>query len=133
MIRIKKIDHVAIAVDDLDGALARFREVLGLSASVRETVATQKTEAALLPVGESNIELIAPLGNAGLEKFLEKRGPGIHHICIQVEGIVEALAALKAAGVPLIDETPRPGARGHKVAFLHPRALGGVLIELEEP
>ncbi|HJZ87809.1 MAG TPA: methylmalonyl-CoA epimerase [Polyangia bacterium] len=133
MIRIKKIDHVAIAVDDLDGALARFREVLGLSASVRETVATQKTEAALLPVGESNIELIAPRGNAGLEKFLEKRGPGIHHICIQVEGIVEALAALKAAGVPLIDETPRPGARGHKVAFLHPRALGGVLIELEEP
>src|SRR5262249_38357272 len=74
-----------------------------------------------------------PRGNAGLEKFLDKRGPGLHHICVQVEGIEEALATLKAAGVPLIDEVPRPGARGHKVAFLHPKALGGVLIELEEP
>ena len=133
MIRIKKIDHVAIAVSDMDGAIARFRDVLGLDVKVRETVAAQKTEAALLPIGDSNIELITPAGNAGLEKFLEKRGPGIHHICVQVEGIEEALALLKAAGVPLIDEVPRLGARGHKVAFLHPKALGGVLIELEEP
>jgi len=133
MIRIKKIDHVAIAVDDIDQAVARFAGVLGIAVGTRETVAEQKTEAALLPIGESNVELIAPRGNAGLEKFLEKRGPGLHHICLQVEGIEEALATLKAAGVPLIDEVPRPGARGHKVAFLHPKALGGVLIELEEP
>jgi methylmalonyl-CoA/ethylmalonyl-CoA epimerase len=133
MIRIKKIDHVAIAVNDLDTAIARFRDVLGVDVKVRETVETQKTEAALLPIGESNIELIKPAGNTGLEKYLEKRGPGIHHICVQVEGIEEALKILKAAGVPLIDEVPRPGARGHKVAFLHPKALGGVLVELEEP
>src|SRR5215471_3752847 len=133
MIRIKKIDHVAVAVSDLDEAVARFANVLGLAVRTRETVSAQKTEAALLPVGESNVELIAPRGNSGLEKFLEKRGPGLHHICVQVEGIEEALATLKAAGVPLIDEVPRPGARGHKVAFLHPRALGGVLVELEEP
>ena len=133
MIRIRKIDHVAIAVDDIDQAVARFANVLGIAVGTRETVAEQKTEAALLPIGESNVELIAPRGNAGLEKFLEKRGPGLHHICVQVEGIEEALATLKAAGVPLIDEVPRPGARGHKVAFLHPKALGGVLVELEEP
>jgi len=133
MIRIKKIDHVAVAVSDLDGAAARFAEVLGLSVRTRETVETQKTEAALLPIGESNLELIAPRGNPGLEKFLEKRGPGLHHICVQVENIEDALRTLKAAGVPLIDEVPRPGARGHKVAFLHPKALGGVLVELEEP
>jgi methylmalonyl-CoA/ethylmalonyl-CoA epimerase len=133
MIRIKKIDHVAIAVEDMDGAIARLRQVLGLEARLRETVEEQKTEAALVPIGDSNIELIAPRGNAGLAKFLEKRGPGLHHICLQVEGIAEALAMLKAAGVPLIDEQPRIGARGHKVAFLHPKALGGVLVELEEP
>jgi methylmalonyl-CoA/ethylmalonyl-CoA epimerase len=132
MIRIKKIDHVAIAVADMDAAIARFGEVLGLPVTARETVADQKTEAALLAIGESNLELIRPVGNAGLSKFLEKRGPGIHHICVEVEGLAEALQILKAAGVPLIDETPRIGARGHKVAFLHPKALGGVLVELSE-
>jgi methylmalonyl-CoA/ethylmalonyl-CoA epimerase len=132
MIRIKKIDHVAVAVDDMDGAIARFAQVLGLRVAKRETVAEQATEAALLPVGESNVELIAPRGNPGLEKFLAKRGTGLHHICLQVDDIEAALAELKAAGVPLIDEHARPGARGHKVAFLHPKALGGVLVELEQ-
>jgi methylmalonyl-CoA/ethylmalonyl-CoA epimerase len=133
VIRIQKIDHVAIAVSDIDAALERFQKVLGVTARSRETVANQKTEAALLPIGDSNIELICPKGNEGLQKFLDKRGQGIHHICLRVENLVELLAVLKAAGVPLIDEAPRIGARGHKVAFLHPKALGGVLVELEEP
>jgi methylmalonyl-CoA/ethylmalonyl-CoA epimerase len=133
MFRIKRIDHVAVCVSDLDAAAAKFKEVFGLEARERETVAAQKTEAALLPVGDSNIELITPRGNEGLVRFLEKRGPGLHHIAVEVEGIEGALAFLKSLGVPLIDEVPRPGARGHKVAFLHPRATGGVLVELVEP
>jgi methylmalonyl-CoA/ethylmalonyl-CoA epimerase len=133
MLRIKKIDHVAIAVNDIDASIVKYREALGLEPRERETVASQKTEAALLPIGDSNIELISPKGNDGLAKFLEKKGPGLHHIAVEVEGIEEALATLKALGVPLIDETPRSGARGHKVAFVHPKATGGVLIELVEP
>lgn len=133
MIKIRKIDHVAIAVSDVDAALAKYKEVLGLEPAVREVVAAQKTEAVLLPIGETSLELISPRGNDGLAKFLEKRGPGLHHVAIEVEGIESALAFLKALGVPLIDETPRSGARGHKVAFVHPKATGGVLIELVEP
>lgn len=132
MIRIKKIDHIAVAVGSVDEALTKWGRVLGLSVKERELVASQKTEAALLPVGETSIELIEPKGNEGLAKFLEKRGPGLHHIAVEVEGIEDALATLKAMGVPLIDETPRVGARGHKVAFIHPKATGGVLIELVE-
>ena len=133
MLRIKKIDHVAIAVNDIDASVIKYREAFGLEPRERETVASQKTEAALLPIGDSNIELISPKGNDGLAKFLEKKGPGLHHIAVEVEGIEEALATLKALGIPLIDETPRSGARGHKVAFVHPKATGGVLIELVEP
>lgn len=138
MLRIKRIDHVAVCVDDLDAACAKYKEVLGLEPAVRESVASQKTEAVLLarPGGEADetaIELIAPRGNEGLEKFLAKRGPGLHHVAVEVEGIETALATLKALGVPLVDETPRKGARGHKVAFLHPKATGGVLVELVEP
>jgi methylmalonyl-CoA/ethylmalonyl-CoA epimerase len=133
MLRIKKIDHVAVCVADLDEAAARWRDVLGLTAASREVVAAQRTEAMLLPIGETSVELIAPRGNASLERFLEKRGPGLHHIAVEVEGIDEALALLRALGVPLIDEVARPGARGHRVAFVHPRATGGVLVELVEP
>lgn len=133
MFKVKKIDHVAICVNDLDAAAAMWRQVLGLEPTVREVVAAQKTEAMLLPVGETSVELISPKGNEGLARFLEKRGPGLHHIAVEVEGIEEALALLKGLGVPLIDETPRRGARGHKVAFVHPKATGGVLVELVEP
>jgi methylmalonyl-CoA/ethylmalonyl-CoA epimerase len=132
MIRVKKIDHVAVCVRDVDEALEKFKAVFGLEPASREVVASQKTEAVLLPVGEGNVELIAPKGNDGLERFLEKRGPGLHHLAIEVEGIEGALAFLKGIGVPLIDETPRIGARGHKVAFVHPKATGGVLVELVE-
>jgi len=133
MVKIKKIDHVAICVRDIDEAAAKWAQVLGLKPSIREVVESQKTEAALMSLGETSLELISPKGNDGLEKFLEKRGPGLHHIAVEVEGIEEALALLKALGVPLIDETPRKGARGHKVAFVHPKATGGVLVELVEP
>jgi methylmalonyl-CoA/ethylmalonyl-CoA epimerase len=133
MIKIKKIDHVAIAVPSIDEALAKYQQALGLTVREREVVGSQRVEAALLPVGETSIELIEPKGNEALARYLEKKGPGLHHIAVEVEGIEDALAFLKAAGVPLVDETPRTGARGHKVAFLHPKATGGVLIELVEP
>jgi methylmalonyl-CoA/ethylmalonyl-CoA epimerase len=133
MLKIKRIDHVAICVPDLDAALERYQEVLGLRVTEREVVASQKTEAALLPMGETSLELVSPQGNLGLEKFLEKRGAGLHHIAVEVEGIEEALTFLARLGVPLIDAVPRVGARGHKVAFVHPKALGGVLFELVEP
>ena len=132
MIKIKKIDHVAIAVSDIDAVAGKYKDLLGVDVTVREVVASQKTEAALLPIGETSIELISPKGNEGLAKFLEKKGPGLHHIAVEVEGIESALTFLKSIGVPLIDETPRIGARGHKVAFVHPKATGGVLVELVE-
>lgn len=130
MLKIRGIEHVAVAVDDVDAALAKYREVFGLEAAEREYVESQKTEAVLIPIGASNLELIAPRGNEGLARFLERRGPGIHHIAIEVEGIEQALVWLEGIGVPLVDKTPRIGARGHKVAFLHPKATGGVLVEL---
>lgn len=137
MIRIKRIDHVAICVADVDAAKAAWQRAFGIGTerTVRELVASQKTDAMLLPVGdgETSLELIAPKGNDGLEKFLGKRGPGLHHVAVEVEGIEDALAFLKSLGVRLIDETPRIGARGHKVAFVHPSVTGGVLVELVEP
>ncbi len=133
-LKIKRIDHVAVCVRDLDEASARWREVLGIApdAGQRERVDSQKTEAAFLPLGDTNLELITPKGNEGLTRFLEKRGPGLHHIAIEVEGLDAALAVLGALGVPLIDAVARPGARGHRVAFVHPKATGGVLVELVE-
>jgi methylmalonyl-CoA/ethylmalonyl-CoA epimerase len=134
MLKIRRIDHVAVCVADLDEAAARWRAAFGLEPCARETVASQRTEAMLLPVGDgaTQIELIAPRGNEGLARFLEKRGPGLHHIAVEVEGIEAAIELLRGLGVPLIDEAPRVGARGHKVAFVHPKATGGVLIELVE-
>lgn len=135
MLKIKKLDHVAVCVADVDEAAAKWRTAFGLEPAAREVVASQKTEAMLLPLGESetSLELISPRGNEGLVKFLEKRGPGLHHVAVEVEGIEQAIVLLKSLGVPMIDETPRKGARGHKVAFVHPRATGGVLVELVEP
>lgn len=133
MPKVTKLDHVAVVVHDLDDAIDRYEKLLGVAGQGRELVASQRTEAVLFPVGESNVELIAPRGNDGLERFLERRGPGLHHIAIEVEGLEARLAELKEAGVALIDETPRVGARGHRVAFVHPKSSGGVLIELVEP
>jgi len=131
--KIKRIAHVAVAVPSIDEAFLKFQRVLGLDMEHRELVASQKVEAALLPIGDAAIELIEPKGSEGVARFLEKRGPGIHHIAIEVEGIEEVLALLKSREVALIDEVPRIGAHGHKVAFVHPKATGGVLIELVEP
>src|SRR5262245_14160260 len=104
MLRIKKIDHVAVCVADMDQAIAKYGELLGVVPQVTEYVESQKTDATLLPMGgETSLELVAPHGNPTLEKFLAKRGPGIHHIAIEVEGIEGALATLKALGVRLVD------------------------------
>ncbi len=139
MIKVKRIDHVAIAVTDRDAAWATLGSIFALAPGAREHVASQKTDVAFLhtdaaggPAGcdDAAVELIAPAGNAALEKYLARRGPGLHHICFEVEDLPTALAELKAAGVRLIDEHPRMGARGHLVAFLHPSATGGVLFEL---
>jgi methylmalonyl-CoA/ethylmalonyl-CoA epimerase len=130
MLKIRGVEHVAIAVDDIDGVLAKYREVLGLSPTDREYVESQKTETVRLPVGGIALELICPRGNEGLSRFLERRGPGLHHIAIEVEDIEGALAFLAGLGVALIDRSPRVGAQGHRVAFLHPKATGGVLVEL---
>jgi len=138
MIKVKRIDHVAIAVADRDEAAGRLRGIFQLAESAREHVAGQQTDVAFLDcdvrgAGATAIELIAPAGNASLQRFVDKRGPALHHICFEVEDLDGALADLKAAGVPLIDDVARPGARGHRVAFLHPAATGGVLFELCAP
>ena len=135
MIKVKRIDHVAIAVAERDAAAASLSALFGLETGAREHVASQATDVAFLhphgsQQGEAALELCAPRGNAALDRFLARRGPGLHHVCFAVEDLPAALAALKAAGVRLIDETPRPGARGHDVAFLHPDSTGGVLFEL---
>jgi methylmalonyl-CoA/ethylmalonyl-CoA epimerase len=138
MIKVKRIDHVAIAVADRDATATQLEGLFGLRAGAREHVAGQKTDVAFLTTGETDgdaasLELCAPAGqdgNDGLQRFLAKRGPGLHHVCFEVEDLPATLASLKAAGVRLIDETPRLGARGHQVAFLHPAATGGILFEL---
>jgi methylmalonyl-CoA/ethylmalonyl-CoA epimerase len=137
MIRVRRVDHVAIAVADLTQFGAQYARLLGAPPPAQQTVAAQKTAVAFFqfdsPQGEpsAGIELIAPCGNPPLERFVAKGG-GLHHLALEVECLDEALATLKAAGVPLVDEVAREGARGHRVAFLHPRATGGVLIELVE-
>jgi methylmalonyl-CoA/ethylmalonyl-CoA epimerase len=132
-LKIKKIDHIAICVPGIDEAILRWGTLLGIAPGSRELVESQKTEAVLFPLGgETSLELVTPRGNASLARFLEKRGPGLHHVAIVVENIEQALAFLEALGVRLVDRSPRTGARGHKVAFVHPSATGGVLIELVE-
>jgi methylmalonyl-CoA/ethylmalonyl-CoA epimerase len=132
MFKIKKIDHVALCVPSLADAAARWKALFGVAVGAREVVESQATEVLPLTIGDSSVELIAPHGSASLARFLEKRGPGLHHIAFEIDGLEEAIAALKNLGVPMIDEVPRKGARGHKVAFVHPKATGGVLVELVE-
>ena len=129
-----RIDHVGVAVEDLDAAIALYENTYKMELVHRETVTEQGVEAVLLDVGENHVELLAPLGpDTPVGKFLAKKGPGIHHVAYQVTDIDATLAALKAAGTRLIDETPRTGIRGSRVAFLHPAASGGVLTEIVEP
>lgn len=129
-----RIDHIGVAVEDLDAALKLYAETLGMPVVHRETVTEQGVEAILLDVGENHVELLAPLGpDTPVGKFLVKKGPGLHHVAYQVTDIEATLSALKAAGTRLIDETPRIGIRSSRVAFVHPASTGGVLTEIVQP
>jgi methylmalonyl-CoA/ethylmalonyl-CoA epimerase len=128
-----KIDHIGIATNGIDKMASVYGDVLGLSVSETEEIASQKVRVAMLPIGESRIELLeATSDDSPISKFLAKRGPGIHHIAFNVADIRAALADLKSKGTRLIDEEPRPGAGGCLVAFIHPSSTNGVLIELVE-
>jgi methylmalonyl-CoA epimerase len=128
------IDHVGVAVEDIDTALALYQSPFGMPLVHRETVEAQGVDAALLDVGDGHVELLAPLGpDTAVGKFLAKRGPGLHHVAYRVDDVSETLNALAAAGLRLIDETPRAGIRGSLVAFLHPASTGGVLTEIVQP
>lgn len=130
---IKKISHIAVVVPDLEAARTFWEDALGLKLNHVEHVASQGVVVAFLPAGESNIELLEPIdGESGVARYLQKRGPGMHHICFEVDDIETTLARLKAAGVPLIDEEPTIGAAGKKVAFVHPKGTDRVLVELCE-
>ena len=129
-----RIDHIGVAVEDLAEAIALYGERLGMELEYRETVEEQGVEAVLLGVGESHVELLRPLGpDTAVGKFLAREGPGLHHVAYGTDDIESALEAARGAGLRLIDEQPRVGIRGSRVAFLHPKATGGVLTELVEP
>ena len=129
-----RIDHIGVAVADLEAAIALHANTYGMALAHRETVEGQGVEAVLLDVGENHVELLRPLGDeTPVGRFLARRGPGLHHVAYQVADIEAALADLRTAGVRLIDEAPRTGIRGSRVAFLHPSASGGVLTEIVQP
>lgn len=126
-----RVDHVGIAVEDLERAIAFYERTFGVTCSHRERVDEQGVEEAMFKVGESWIQLLQPTGpDTPVGKFLARKGEGVHHVGYGVADLVEALAHLKAEGVPLIDEAPRRGSRGAQVAFVHPKGVGGVLVEL---
>lgn len=130
---IGKIDHVALAVSDLEAAIALYRDGWGLTLRGREVVRDQGVEEAMFRLGDSNIQLISPLGpDTIVGKFIATKGEGLHHIAYGVENLDDALRHLKAKGVALIDEEPRPGGGGCRIAFVHPRANRGLLVELVE-
>jgi methylmalonyl-CoA/ethylmalonyl-CoA epimerase len=130
----ERIDHVGVAVSDLDAAIALYESRFEMPLAHRETVESQGVEAVLLDVGDGHVELLRPLGpDTVVGKFIERRGEGLHHVAYAVEDIDATLEGLQSAGVALIDEQARVGIRGSRVAFLHPRATGSVLTELVEP
>lgn len=130
---IKRIHHIAVAVPSVEEAARFYKEILGLGLGGVEVVEEMDTKVGFLSIGETNIELVEPTKEeTGLAKFLANRGPGIHHICLEVDDIEAELRSYKEKGARLIDETPRRGAHGMKVGFIHPKAAGGVLIELCE-
>jgi methylmalonyl-CoA/ethylmalonyl-CoA epimerase len=129
-----RVDHIGVAVEDIDAALVLYERDYAMTLVHREVVAEQGVEAVLLDVGENHVELLAPLGpDTPVGRFLAKRGPGMHHVAYQVTDIEAALASLRDAGVRLIDERPRAGIRDSRVAFLHPKSSGGVLTEIVQP
>jgi methylmalonyl-CoA epimerase len=131
---LDRIDHVGVATEDLEGAIALYEGTFGMPVAHRETVESQGVEAVLLDVGEGHVELLRPLGpDTPVGKYLEKKGPGLHHVAYAVGDIDAVLGKLRDSGVQLIDEEPRVGIRDSRVAFLHPKATNGVLTELVEP
>ena len=131
---LSAIDHVGVAVPSIDSALAFYRDAMQMELVHRETLAEQGVDAALLDVGDSHVELIEPLSpDNGVGRFLHKHGAGLHHVAYRVESVDETLKACVAAGIRLIDESPRQGIRGSRVAFLHPASTGGVLTEIVQP
>jgi methylmalonyl-CoA/ethylmalonyl-CoA epimerase len=129
-----RIDHIGVAVEDLDAAIQLYGERLGMQLQHRETVEEQGVEAVLLDVGDCHVELLKPLGpDTPVGKFLERKGPGLHHVAYRVDDIDATLESLKGAGIGLIDATARTGIRQSRVAFLHPKSTGGVLTEIVEP
>jgi methylmalonyl-CoA/ethylmalonyl-CoA epimerase len=129
---IKRVDHIAIVVENLDDALATYRDALGITLDHVGEIPEQGVKIGFLPVGDGEIELLEPLSpESGIGKYLAKRGEGLHHICLEVDDIDATLAELKARGAALIDETPKQGAHG-RIAFIHPKGAHGVLIELVE-
>ena len=131
---LRQIDHVGVAVEDIDAALELYTGPLAMPLEHRETVDEQGVEAALVGVGAGHVELLAPLGpDTPVGKYLERRGPGLHHVAYAVEDIETVLDQLRAAGLRLIDEAPRAGIRNSRVAFVHPGAVGGVLTEIVQP
>jgi methylmalonyl-CoA/ethylmalonyl-CoA epimerase len=128
------MDHIGVAVEDLDAAIELYGQRFEMGEQHREVVEAQGVEAVLLEIGEGHVELLKPLGpDTAVGKFIAARGPGLHHVAYQTADIDGALEQVKAAGLELIDETPRIGIRGSRVAFLHPKATGGVLTEIVEP
>ena len=133
MPKIKGIDHIAIVVDDIESALGFWRDVLGLELDHVEEILEQQSLVAFLPVDGSEIELVEPTSDdSGVARYLKKHGPGMHHICLQVEALESTLAELKAKGVHLINETPLEVSGGKRLAFIHPKSTQGVLVELYE-
>jgi len=131
MPNITRINHVAVVVDDMQASLAFWRDALGLQMSELRDVPAEESQVAFLPAGDSEIELVRPMaGDSGIAKYLAKRGPGMHHICLEVEDLVAMLAQLKARGVRLINAEPRIDSDKRRYAFVHPESTGGVLVEL---
>ncbi len=127
------LDHVAILVSDLDAAVKLYRDVYGLPEPEIEEVPTEQVRVAIFGHGAGRIELVSPAGpDSPMAKTIERRGEGLHHVCLEVPDIAKAMASLKAQGAPLLDERPRPGAGGSQVAFVHPRGSRGVLVELKQ-
>lgn len=128
---LRKVEHIALAVADLEAAIAHYRDVWGIEIEHRERVEDQGVEEAMLPVGDTYLQLLGPTGpDTTVGRFVEKRGEGLHHIAYEVDDLEATLAELKVKGVPLIDEAPRVGGRGHMVAFVHPKGNHGLLVEL---
>jgi methylmalonyl-CoA/ethylmalonyl-CoA epimerase len=131
MPHVKQINHVAVVVDDMDKALSFWRDALGMDLHEVRDVPAEKSQVAFLPLAGSEVELVRPItDDTGIAKYLAKRGPGMHHICLEVDDIEGMLAQLKSKGVRLINEEPRTAADGKKYAFIHPESASGVLVEL---